>query len=250
MEIIQSEKYDANNKIIDQEAEILSLNVREEKAMTIVQEIQEKLRNAIDDKRELEIEFVALKKNFLNVSAELDKERQKNENLGLELINTVNENKSLQNELSGAYKNSTNKTEEGARLHGRVESLTSQWEETKEALIMAKAEIERLKNELMKQDIVDQARDLDRQGKQLQYEKNFIDLASKNNNELGRLNEGAEKDLLRVKEERLVFESQRLELIAQNKKLQRKMHEFEERFKELSEEHGDLKSKKTQFEVQ
>jgi hypothetical protein len=45
--------------------------------MTIVQEIQEKLRNAIDDKRELEIEFVALKKNFLNVSAELDKEPQK-----------------------------------------------------------------------------------------------------------------------------------------------------------------------------
>jgi predicted nucleic acid-binding Zn-ribbon protein len=126
MKIIQSEKYDANNKIIDQEAEILSLNVREEKAMTIVQEIQEKLRNAIDDKRELEIEFVALKKNFLNVSAELDKERQKNENLGLELINTVNENKSLQNELSGAYKSSTNKTEEGARLHCRVESLTSQ----------------------------------------------------------------------------------------------------------------------------
>jgi hypothetical protein len=49
MEIIQSEKYDANNKIIDQEAEILSLNVRDEKAMTIVQEIQEKLRNAIDE---------------------------------------------------------------------------------------------------------------------------------------------------------------------------------------------------------
>jgi len=175
MEIIQNEKYDANNKIIDQEAEILSLNVREEKAMTIVQEIQEKLRNALDDKKELEIEFVALKKNFLNVSSELDKEKQKNENLGLELINTVNENKSLQNELSGAYKNSTDKTEEGARMVNRFESMQSQCDETKEALIMAKAEIERLKNELMKQGIVDQQRDLERQGKQLQYEKNFID---------------------------------------------------------------------------
>ena len=114
MEIIQNEKYDANNKIIDQEAEILSLNVREEKAMSIVQEMQEKLRNALDDKKELEIEYVALKKNYLNISGELDREKQKNENLGIELINVVNENKVTTNELNSAYKTGTNKTEEGA----------------------------------------------------------------------------------------------------------------------------------------
>ena len=51
---------------------------------------------------------------------------------------------------------------------------------------MAKSEIERLKNELMKKEIVDQQRDLDRHGKQLQYEKNFIDLAQKNNDEIGK----------------------------------------------------------------
>jgi len=36
MEIIQNEKYNANNKIVDQEAEILQLNVREEKALEVV----------------------------------------------------------------------------------------------------------------------------------------------------------------------------------------------------------------------
>jgi hypothetical protein len=39
---------------------------------------------------------VALKKNFLNLQAELDGERAKNDNIGLELINLVHENKALQ----------------------------------------------------------------------------------------------------------------------------------------------------------
>jgi len=43
----------------------------------------------------LEIEFVALKKNYINVSTALEAEKAKSENIGLELINVVNENKSL-----------------------------------------------------------------------------------------------------------------------------------------------------------
>lgn len=41
---------------------------------------------------------MALKKNFLNLQNDFDQEKAKNDNLGLELINLVNENKSLTNE--------------------------------------------------------------------------------------------------------------------------------------------------------
>jgi uncharacterized protein (DUF3084 family) len=53
------------------------------------------LREALDEKKEIEIEFVALKKNFLNIRQDLDQESVKNENLGIELVNLVNENKAL-----------------------------------------------------------------------------------------------------------------------------------------------------------
>jgi coiled-coil domain-containing protein 78 len=53
------------------------------------------LREALDDKKDIEIEFVALKKNFLNLTSDIDAEKAKNENLGIELINLVNENKAL-----------------------------------------------------------------------------------------------------------------------------------------------------------
>ena len=48
-----------------------------------------------EDKRELEIEFVALKRNYIHVSSYLEAEKAKGENVGLELINIVNENKAL-----------------------------------------------------------------------------------------------------------------------------------------------------------
>ena len=65
MEIIQNEKYDANNKLLNAESDVLALNLREEKALKTVQELQDRLKEVIDEKREIEIEYVALKKNFI-----------------------------------------------------------------------------------------------------------------------------------------------------------------------------------------
>ncbi len=49
------------------ENDMLELSLREEIAAKAIQELQDKLREALDDKKELEIEFVALKKNYLNI---------------------------------------------------------------------------------------------------------------------------------------------------------------------------------------
>jgi chromosome segregation ATPase len=95
MEIIQNEKYEMNTKLLNAESDLLSINVREEKALKSVQELQDRMKELSEEKRELEIEFVSLKKNYLNCHAHLEAEKAKSENIGLELINVVNENKSL-----------------------------------------------------------------------------------------------------------------------------------------------------------
>lgn len=68
MEIIQNEKYEMNNKLLNAESDLLSINVREERAIKTVQELQDRLKELMEEKRELEIEYVALKKNFINKS--------------------------------------------------------------------------------------------------------------------------------------------------------------------------------------
>ena len=53
------------------------------------------MKQVLEEKREIEIEFVALKSNYMNLSTELNDEKLKNENLSIELINLVNANKAL-----------------------------------------------------------------------------------------------------------------------------------------------------------
>lgn len=65
MEALQSDKYDSSNKMLNAESDILALNLREEKALKQIAELQDRLKEILDEKRDLEIEFVSLKKNFI-----------------------------------------------------------------------------------------------------------------------------------------------------------------------------------------
>lgn len=70
--------------------------MKEERAAKAIEELNNQLKVAFEEKKEIEIEFVAMKKNFLNLQEDLDKEKARSEALNLELIQLVNENKVLQ----------------------------------------------------------------------------------------------------------------------------------------------------------
>ena len=100
-ESIQNQTFDVNTKLLHVENELLEQNVKEERAAKAIAELQERLNEALNDRKEMEIEFIALKKNFFNLKQEVEQERQKNENLGVEVINLVNENKAVRREFGG-----------------------------------------------------------------------------------------------------------------------------------------------------
>lgn len=249
IEMMQNEKYDANNKMVGQENEILALNMREEEALKLVDEFQAKIKRLMEEKRELEIEFVALKQNFLNLRDALEEEKKKNENLGLELINVVNENKALQSELNMAYKSSSNATEDGAKLSNRFDNLQRQYDDQREALLMAKAEIEKLKNEIMRYQIKDEQYKLDVEAKKLDLEKGYIDMAKDKEKDMRNMSKQAEDNLQKNLQDKMVFESQRMELMAKTKQSQRKIDELEEKIKELIGQTRDLKSENAQLKT-
>jgi predicted transcriptional regulator len=94
--MISNGQFDVSAKLLSAEGEMLEMNLKEERAAKAIQDLQDKLRDTLDEKKELEIEFVALKKNYLTLQQDLDIERTKSDNLGLELVNLVHENKALQ----------------------------------------------------------------------------------------------------------------------------------------------------------
>mgnify|MGYP000104790623 CR=1 FL=1 len=247
IEMIQNEKYDANNKLVGQEEQILALNIREEQAIKLVDEFQEKLKRLMEEKRELEIEYVALKQNFLTLRDNYEEEKRKNENLGLELINTVNENKALQAELNLAYKNSENAVAGGAQVSNRLDSLQRQYDDQREAIIMLKAENEKLKTEIMKYQIKDDQYKLEVEAKKLDLERGYVDMAKDKEKDMRNLSKQAEDNLQKNMQDKLVFESQRQELVAKNKQTNRKVEELEEKIRELVGQLKDLKSQNAQL---
>mmetsp|Transcript_11558 Transcript_11558/g.10031 ORF Transcript_11558/g.10031 Transcript_11558/m.10031 type:complete len:229 (+) Transcript_11558:529-1215(+) len=154
LEVLQNEKYDANNRLLNAENDIINAGVKEESAMKAIRELQDRVQELTDEKRDLEIEFVALKKNFLNLRHDYDNEKLKNENLGLEVINLGNENKALQSELNDTFKRANLGGEENERYLNRLSRLERENNEKAQSLIEAKAEIERLKTELVKYDML------------------------------------------------------------------------------------------------
>ena len=113
--MLQNEKYDANNKLLNAEGDILTMNMKEDQALKQIADLQDKIRDIAQEKREIEMEFVALKKNFISANTELEGERKKNENIGVELINVVNENKALHEEINDIYKKSGNTNDENTK---------------------------------------------------------------------------------------------------------------------------------------
>jgi uncharacterized protein (DUF3084 family) len=77
------------------ENDALEAQMKEERAAKAIEELNNQLKVAYEDKKDIEIEFVALKKNFLNLQEDLDREKARSESLNLELIQLVNENRVL-----------------------------------------------------------------------------------------------------------------------------------------------------------
>ncbi|CDW90229.1 kinesin-like protein [Stylonychia lemnae] len=249
-EMISNNTFDVNTKLLHAENDLLELNIKEERAAKAIQELQEKLREALDDKKEIEIEFVALKKNFINIQQDLDQEKVKNENLGIELVNLVNENKALQSDSNQNNRKAGQIGDDFSRIERRNEKLAHELQETKEALIVAKGEIERLKTELIRYDLQNQQNNMDLDNKKMELEREFLELTR---------NKGVDNDRLRVDDleankrlnlEREMWDGEKTDLLRKIKELNRKIEELTDDIKIIEEQNIELKSDKNRIMLQ
>jgi hypothetical protein len=63
-EQIQNQTFEVNQKLLHAENDLLEHGVNEERSGKAVHELQDQLTIALNDRKDIEIEFIALKKNF------------------------------------------------------------------------------------------------------------------------------------------------------------------------------------------
>ena len=225
-------------------------NIKEERAAQAIQDLQDKLREALDEKKEIEIEFVALKKNFINLQGELDAERAKNDNLGLELINLVNENKVLQSDSNRINLKHGDVSTEQQKLMRKVEKLETELYDKREALVVAQGEIERLKSELVRADIAGQQNQQDYEARKLELEREFIEMSKRNLQELDNVKVDDKNYHKKNALEKELWDGERIDYQKKIKQLNRKIEELTDDLKLLEEQNIELKSDKNRLTLQ
>lgn len=249
-ELIQNDKFSNNSKLLHAENDVLESNIKEERAAQAIQDLQDRLRECLDEKKEIEIEFVALKKNFINLQGDIDSERAKNDNLGLELVNLVNENKALQNDSNRINLKHGDVSTEHQRLIRKVEKLETDLYDRREALVVAQGEIERLKSELVRADIAGQQNQQDYVSRKNELEKEFIELSKRNLQEMDSLKyEDKNYHKKNVLEQEL-WDGERIDYQKKIKQLNRKIEELIDDLKLLEEQNIELKSDKNRLTLQ
>lgn len=113
-------------------------------------------------------------------------------------------------------------------------------------MVFMKAEIERLKVEMMRYQVQNDKDKTELDKKQLDMEKSML-----NNSQVSKKDYGVDENAVRkVKEERMLWESQKMELTYKIKSLQRRIGEDGDRYKELERELEFARSEVQKLELQ
>lgn len=127
MEELQGKDYQIGRKMLKAETSMIEKEVTNTKYAERIKELEDSLQQAIDGKRDLEIEFIALKKNYITQQKDIQQLKSSNEALGLDVINLSKQVK-LMEEQTGS------KVLRGSQSSGYLKDQLAQFEKEKAQL--------------------------------------------------------------------------------------------------------------------
>jgi len=200
--------------------------VKEERAAKAISELQDRLAEARNDKKDMEIEFIALKKNYYQIKQDLDEEKLKNENVAVELINLVNENKALQRDIQTDQKISGEVTQSRHYLEVKNERIEQELQESREALLNAQSEVNSLKAEMQSLRLMNDKGNIDVGNRKMELERQFLEMNNQRSLELNDLRGADDNASKRFQMERDLWDGEKTDLLRKMKELNRKIEEY------------------------
>ena len=230
-----------NTDLLHTQEELQDQNIKEERASRAIAELQDKLIEARNDRKDFEIELIALKKNYWQTLKKYENEKAQRENVGIELINLVNENKSLQSKVIQVERAEGEHNLGARHLEQKASRVESQLQEARLDLLKVQAENDSLRSDMQKFDIVRQQNSVDVDNKKMELERQYLEMTRNRQMEVQGIrgeDEGAQK---RFKLERELWEGEKTDLHRRMKELQRRLEEVQDDVKIVEETNNGLK---------
>eukprot|EP01083_Nonionella_stella_P003520 10112_1 len=83
-------------RLINVENDIVEVSLKEQKQIEVNEKLKKQLEDVLQDKKDLSMEYVALRQNFNDRKKDLQYQKSKNEEIGVELLNLVNAKQALE----------------------------------------------------------------------------------------------------------------------------------------------------------
>ncbi|KAF0701103.1 Aste57867_8400 [Aphanomyces stellatus] len=228
LERVEKDKFDLTTKLLNAENDILELQMREEQHEALLKTAQDGAVQSAAEKKELAIEFVALKANFVALNNSFQKESAKSQQLSVELLTLVNQKNKLATQAGELEKFKLDGVERERTLREEIEGAVKREQEFVEKWGVEKARGDKLYEEKVALGFQLKSISLDAEARQLQYEKAAQDIALERHAEVAALKKLSDDELARAQAKQTAqadqlrgFESTVLQLTRQITDLER-----------------------------
>jgi len=162
-EAATTDKYELESKLLTVESAAIEQQMDKQKETDSKTKLAAEIKELMEEKKDLTLEYVTLKKNYTEVFAQMEHEKQKSQDIKSELLSLVNANRlltaknskleaangSLTQDLSNSTSGAKGLSEENARLKERVQQLVAESEHHK--LDAARKDVQLQKSEVAEQ---------------------------------------------------------------------------------------------------
>eukprot|EP01022_Parablepharisma_sp_SALTPOND_P018007 TRINITY_DN292_c0_g1_i1.p2 TRINITY_DN292_c0_g1~~TRINITY_DN292_c0_g1_i1.p2 ORF type:complete len:881 (+),score=151.65 TRINITY_DN292_c0_g1_i1:32227-34869(+) len=248
-EQIQNIRFEYEAKDIHAEADTLALESRQEKAQKTIMDLQESLAKITTEKREFELELMTVRRNYLNKCKEVEELKKKNQQVGVELINVINENKALMrgNGLASTKSGLSSNYDKFSR---KITALENENDKLKEELAKTASELEKATSDKLKTEVILEQMKLDYDKKRVALEREYVSLAKNKDGQIQAIRKVDQEGTKWRQADKTLWESEKYDLHKKIKDLNRKLEMMSTELREVKELNDELKADKNSIGTQ
>jgi hypothetical protein len=181
---LAQEKYKFETRLLHLESEAAEWAAREQKFMQEKQAFQKQLESLLQDKKEMDLEYVALKQNFINVGDDLRVEKARNEKIGVEMLNLVNAKTALEAQTSRLQQELARLQSSSSEMQSTSKVVTEERGILLQQVTELKSHNEKMNLELIRKDIEMKNLSAEFESRKTGVERNYVDFTRDKDSEL------------------------------------------------------------------
>jgi len=249
-EQIQSIRYEADTKGIHAESDAIASESRLEKAQKTIMDLQGELAKITGDRKEFELELMTVKRNYLNKCKEIEEFKRKNEQIGVELINVINENKALIKSNGTSINGKSAVSYEFDKFQHKISVLETENEKFREEMAKLSAELEKSNSDKVKMEVVVEQIKLDYEKKRMHLEKEYATMAKDKDGKIQAIRKVDQEGAKWRQTDKTIWESEKLDLNKRIKDLNRKIEMQTQEIQDLKDQNEELRTDKNSVSSQ